>query len=54
VFLTVSFENTHHPITFRIAFPSTRNGKFSSKPEKFTEVLINEDEKYEQAGPPRP
>jgi hypothetical protein len=48
VFLTVSPDDTHHPLTLRIAFPSTSNVKFPAKPEKFIEALINEDEEHDQ------
>ena len=48
VFLTVSPDDTHHPMTLRIAFPSTSNVKFPAKPEKSIEALINEDEEYQQ------
>jgi hypothetical protein len=35
VFLTVSPDDIHHPMTLRIAFPSISNVKFPAKPEKF-------------------
>ncbi|KAK4025197.1 hypothetical protein OUZ56_014271 [Daphnia magna] len=46
--MTMSPDDTHHPMTLQIAFPSTSNEKFPTKPEKFIGALINEDEECEQ------
>jgi hypothetical protein len=48
VFLTVCPDDTHQPITLRVAFPSKSNVKFPAKPEKFIEALTYGDEEYEQ------
>jgi hypothetical protein len=48
IFLTVSLDDIHNPLTLRAAFPSKSNTEFPADPGTFLEALRRGDANYEE------